>query len=128
MPRNQTAKIKPQEDFEAPGLAPQLGEPDHARRLSDKVLAAFNHAYSVGEVEIANQLRAVLERLDNAGPCSPVHQRAVSGAEQADRWMAFVGARNAYTALLDDAGGRKPDELQEALGRMKEAYLRWSQG
>ena len=30
------------------------------RRLSDKVLAAFNHAYATGEVDVASKLRAVL--------------------------------------------------------------------
>ena len=35
-----------------------FGTPDHLRRLSDKILAAFNHAYATGEVELARQLRA----------------------------------------------------------------------
>ena len=31
------------------------------RRLSDKVLAAFNHAYATGEVDVASKRRAVLQ-------------------------------------------------------------------
>jgi len=38
-------------------------------RLSDKILAAFNHAYSVGEYEIAKQLKAALVKNEKlAGP------------------------------------------------------------
>jgi len=38
----------------------QIGQRrDVRRRLIDKILAAFNHTYSVGKYEIAKQLKAV---------------------------------------------------------------------
>ena len=40
---------------------------DVRRRLSDKILAAFNHAYSVGEFEIAKQLKAALANNEKQG-------------------------------------------------------------
>ena len=48
----------------------QIGQRrDVRRRLSDKILAAFNHAYSVGEYEIFKQLKAALVKNEKlAGP------------------------------------------------------------
>ena len=48
----------------------QIGQRrDVRRRLNDKILAAFNHAYSVGEYEIAKQLKAALVKNEKlAGP------------------------------------------------------------
>ena len=36
------------------------GLPRYIRRLTDKVLSAFNHAYAVGELEAAERLRDTL--------------------------------------------------------------------
>ena len=52
-------------DGAAQDIVSATGAPRYNRRLSDKILAAFNHAYAVGEIEIASRLREVLARLDN---------------------------------------------------------------
>ena len=55
-----------------------VGAPDHDRRLSDKILAAFNHAYSVGETAIAEQLRVLL--LDPAVSCPDHRSRRLASS------------------------------------------------
>ena len=52
-----------------------IGMPRYNRRLSDKVLAAFNHAYAVGEIEVAASLREILARLDNNQESGEAAQR-----------------------------------------------------
>jgi hypothetical protein len=37
-----------------------LGMPGFDRQLTDKILAAFNHAYAVGDIQVARRLHAVL--------------------------------------------------------------------
>ena len=49
--------------------AGDLGAGEFNRRLSDKILSAFNHAYAIGAVEIAEKLKTVLkENEHNSGP------------------------------------------------------------
>ncbi|MBS28602.1 MAG: hypothetical protein CL566_06710 [Alphaproteobacteria bacterium] len=45
-------------------IASDTGIPGFNRRLSDKVLAAVNHAYAVGELDVAAGLREVVTCLD----------------------------------------------------------------
>ncbi len=108
-------------------MVKDLGETDQTRRLSDKVLAAFNHAYSVGETEIANELKGVLAKLEERSGHSNCHQRILSATAQADLWVDFVAARNEYTAMLEREHNAD-NQLAGALKRMKDCYMRWSHG
>jgi len=102
------------------------GAPRHSRRLTDKVLAAFNHAYSVGEVEVARRLREILAEIDDdeiAVP--PTDRRGADALGQADLWMGFVEARNRYRRACDTAP-RNVREVAEALVEMQAAYRAWS--
>ena len=105
----------------------QTGErPDIRRRLSDKILAAFNHAYSVGEYEIAKQLRAVLANNENrAGPYTEMRKR-YDPLGEADLWVSFVNMRNTYRQA-SEGGKENPDAVALALEAMKDAYRQWSQ-
>lgn len=61
----------------------RTGTPRYDRRLSDKILAAFNHAYASGAVQAAVRLKAVLA--DVEGKERERHERrAGSAVAQAD--------------------------------------------
>lgn len=101
------------------------GAPSHSRRLTDKILAAFSHAYSIGELQIAEKLKELLagteERENGLGP-GRRHGRAV---EQAELWVAFVENRNHYREVKE-ATDNDSAETATAFEEMKEAYRRWS--
>lgn len=93
-----------------------MGEPDHGRRLGDKILSAFNHAHAIGEIEIARSLRQAL-----------VDSEAVARHATPTSGSACVEARNAYNRAVASKD-ISPETLQEALQAMREAYQRWSGG
>lgn len=106
-------------------LFEDVGVPDFNRRLTDKILAAFNHAYSVGEVEIARKLQAILTHTEErASGKKPARQNG-QAANQAELWVKFVKARDRYRPL---AQAESVDALtmSTALEEMKEAYKDWS--
>ncbi len=92
------------------------------RRLSDKILAAFNHAYALGEGDIARALRRLLET--NEKKSGDARRRGDGALGHAELWVAFVDARDDYRA----ARGRRAEdsaELAQALNVMKGAYAAW---
>ena len=111
------------------GLGPDYenfnGSLEITRRLSDKVLAAFNHAYATGEEEIANKLRAVLKQTESKRPNSD-KRTAYDAVVHADLWVGFVDARNTYNTVSAKKGAGKA-EADAALEAMKEAYRAWSE-
>ncbi|MBI3451419.1 MAG: hypothetical protein HY057_01010 [Rhodospirillales bacterium] len=109
-----------------PGIPESYGTPEYNRRLSDKILAAFNHAYATGERAIADKLWSVLVEIDGALAPEIKSQRKGPGAvSQAELWVAFVEARNRYRRVMEQTGGSGRD-LAQALEDMKETYRRWS--
>src|SRR5690606_5061814 len=84
----------------APGTEfSKLGLPEFDRRLTDKILAAFNHAYAVGEVEVARRLHTVLALAEGHErgrvlAASGMERRGNGALAQADLWVAYVEARN----------------------------------
>ncbi len=95
------------------------------RRLSDKILTAFNHAYAIGENEIADKLRDVLACNEKNSRVEVEQRGNFDPIGQADLWVEFVEARNLYKKVCDD---RKPQRAaaDKALEAMKDAYRRWS--
>ncbi|MEP4377722.1 MAG: hypothetical protein ABJ215_02525 [Alphaproteobacteria bacterium] len=107
-------------------IASDTGIPRYNRRLSDKILAAFNHAYAVGEIEIASGIREVLARLDHDDPEGKGQRRDGAIALcQADLWIEFVEARNDYRTVCDKPGANA-GSVEMSLAAMKDAYQRWS--
>ena len=103
---------------------------DHAaatRRLSDKILSAFSHAYAVGEVDIARQLRAALAANEATYSVPREQRQGYNPLGQADLWVAFVEARNDFKRVRESAAG-DADAVAVALDAMKDAYRRWSAG
>jgi hypothetical protein len=97
---------------------------DGGRRLSDKILAAFSHAYAVGETDVAKKLRAALaaSAAPRPGGRRGDQRRGHDPLAQADCWVAFVEARNRYKT----AAGGDPAGAADALETMKAAYRAWS--
>ena len=101
-----------------------LGKPEYDRRLSDKILAAFNHAYASGAHKVADRLRNVLADAERAERGK--HDRRLDSAvSQADLWIGFIEARNGYNALVA-ADDTPPEKVEVALQSMKEAYRVWA--
>ena len=107
-------------------FAPDETAADFTRRLSDKILAAFNHAYAVGEVEMAKHLRKLLEKNETARSAGEDNRAEYDPVRRADLWVAFVEQRNRYHAACEKgrAGAKATDK---ALEDMKEAYRQWCQ-
>lgn len=109
-------------------IAGDVGTPKYNRRLSDKILAAFNHAYAVCELEVAASLREIMARLDKGAEETEGEQLRRDGIialSQADLWIEFVEARNDYRAACDTSQS-DPFALDCMLDVMKSAYGRWS--
>jgi hypothetical protein len=102
-----------------------LGLPEHNRRLTDKILAAFNHAYSVGERTVAAKLHAVLVECQAQPGPDGTDRRTGRAVTQADLWVKFVQARDAYRTTRQQPGA-DPATVAGSLDSMKEAYRRWS--
>lgn len=98
-------------------LTNDLGEASYGRRLSDKILAAFNHAYAQGRRDIADRL------LQSLNLCRDLEGAdRVSGAlEQARLWMFYVKARDRFLSA-EEAGDPQTDEARQA---MRDAHAAW---
>ena len=107
------------------------GTPKHDWRLSDKILAAFGHAYAEGALGVAAVLRRALEEAQGPLHGAPAERRAHSGyvraLVQADLWVAFVDSRDAFRRA-SAAQVPDPEALEQARAEMMEAYKRWSYG
>jgi hypothetical protein len=122
--------MSPLDDFNFDEAMVEIGQrQDNKRRLSDKILAAFSHAYAVGEGEIANKLRDALAANEGVAGSHPVGYERIGydPLGQADLWIDFVNARNGYKMVC---GTDKPDSAASAISleTMKDAYRRWSMG
>jgi lysyl-tRNA synthetase class I len=110
-----------------PASTPPLAR--YTRRLSDKIMAAFTHAYAIGAVEVAERLRALLSEIERkrtgqARRDTRAQQPPI--LDQAARWIEFVDARNRYRKIIENQSARATEQ-RAALSAMKEAYRRWSE-
>ncbi len=97
--------------------------PRYNRRLTDKVLAAFNHAYAMGEMELARALWECLVTAEKLG--QQHHRRRPNQAlDLAAEWVAFVDARDRYRDVSRTNKGR-PDDSSGAFRTMRDAYQAW---
>jgi hypothetical protein len=106
-------------------LTDTRGKPRYDRRLADKVLAAFNHAYAVGAHDVARSLRDVLAVVEAQDPFTVQRRHGHQATAQADHWIAFVEARNDYRRAAQDLDA-DAGAVERALVAMKDAYRRWS--
>ena len=99
------------------------GVPRYNRRLTDKILAAFNHAYAMGEMDLARSLWECMVAAEKLG--QQLHRRRPNQAvDLAAEWVAFVDARDRYREV-----GRTteadPAEASDAFRTMRDAYQNW---
>ena len=96
-------KTQPDQPIRPDHIVDDIGTPKYNRRLSDKILAAFNPAYAVGEMEVAASLRELLARLDKGADSEDENLRreGTIALSQADLWIEFVEARNDYRVACD---------------------------
>jgi hypothetical protein len=95
--------------------------PSGERRLSDKLLAAHNHAYVAGNRAVANEIRDILALV--GGDDEPV--RRLEPLERARRWIAFVDAREAYEDAVNEVDRGR---LQAIRLRLHMAQELWRKG
>ena len=103
------------------------GTPKHDRRLSDKILAAFGHAYAEGALGVAAALRRALEEAEGALHRAPAERCTGGALDQADLWVAYVDSRDAFRRA-SAAQTPDPEALEQAGAEMMDAYKRWSYG
>ena len=108
-----------------PVITDSLTDEIGTRRLSDKILSAFNHAYATGEREIAGLLRQVLEAHENMNEELRDRRAGFGPLSQADMWVDFVEARNHYKGVSASSAADEATAVV-AMEAMKEAYKRWS--
>lgn len=107
------------------GIFVDAGVPGYSRRLTDKILAAFSHAYSIGEIDLAERLKEILvgaEERESVPGCGRRGGRAVA---QAASWVDFVEARNRYREAKEK-NGEEAARTAAAFDEMKDSYRRWS--
>lgn len=120
MPENAVAARRTPEPAQGPAHDPT---PRYTRRLSDRVLQAFTHAYAMGAKDVAHDLRAILARMEAE---TPAGRRNGNSLDQAALWTAFVDARDAYQAASRAATASAAGETEAAFDAMQDAYRRWS--
>ncbi len=108
----------------APNFEARPAQSTVSRRLSDKILAAFNHAHASGETEIARFLHRALETHEAKYGAKQDRRSGFSPLGQADLWVRFVEARNHYKGIFQKRGVA-PAPVATALEAMKDTYKRW---
>ena len=111
----------------APIAAPP--QPRYTRRLSDKIMAAFTHAYAIGAADIAERLRVILAEIERKRIAHARRETRASAPpvlDQTARWIEFVDARNRYRKTVENPAARGAEQ-RAALAAMKDAYRRWSE-
>jgi len=112
----------------ASDIVVSVGRAGYDRRLTDKILSAYTHAYAANEIAVAGLLRQALEFAERAGGAPDGAERRVPQAlVQAEHWADFVEARRVFNGIVAQ-GVSDGEELERARRAMLEAYRRWSDG
>jgi hypothetical protein len=99
------------------------GVPRYNRRLTDKVLAAFNHAYAMGEMDLARTLWECLAAAEKLGQQQHQRRRPNQALDLAAEWVAFVDARDRYREV--SRAPQAADSASDAFRSMRDAYQSW---
>ena len=113
----------------------RFGKPQFDRRLSDKILAAYNHAYVADEAELANKLRVLLEEAEDkeishcerpgASVLDMPIRRNSNAVQKARLWTQFVDARQGYISLSIRANS-SAKQVKSAFDGMRTSFARWT--
>lgn len=107
------------------GIFVDAGVPGYSRRLTDKILAAFSHAYSIGEIDLAERLKEILVGAEERESVPGSGRRGGRAVAQAASWVDFVEARNRYREAKEK-NGEEAARTAAAFDEMKDSYRRWS--
>ena len=103
----------------------ELGQPRYSRRITDKVLAAFNHAYVLEEIELAQKLWDALVLAEEASLRQHSRRRPNQAIELAEKWVALVDARHRHQKFAKDPALSSTPEAEDAYADMRMAYRAW---
>jgi hypothetical protein len=103
----------------------ELGQPRYSRRITDKVLAAFNHAYVLEEIELAQKLWEALVLAEEASLRQHSRRRPNQSIELAEKWVGLVDARQKHQKIAKDPAQSATPEADEAYADMRMAYRAW---
>ena len=106
------------------------GVPRYNRRLTDKVLAAFNHAYAMGEMDLARSLWECLVQAEKLSQANHGRRRPNQALDLAAEWVAFVDARDRYREVSrathsPQAQQAPAEDPSDAFRSMRDAYQSW---
>jgi hypothetical protein len=106
------------------------GVPRYNRRLTDKILAAFNHAYAMGEMDLARNLWECLVQAEKLGQIAHTRRRPNQALDLAAEWVAFVDARDRYrevsrTTQSQQQAQSPSEDASDAFRNMRDAYQSW---
>lgn len=112
----------------------RFGDPKFRRRLTDKILAAYNHAYGAGEADLAARLKSLLEEAESrelewcerpggSVLAKPIRRNS-KAVHQARLWTRFVDSRRAFVALSIRRDSPQ-DRLRSAYLGMRNDFARW---
>ena len=107
-----------------PEVTSSMGVPRFTKRLSDKILMAYNHAFAVGELDLAQDLFKALEVAEEQE--RQIATRMEFGAVNLARcWEAFVNSRNIYETCQVEVPV-DTHRLDAAVESMMAAYNQWT--
>ncbi len=101
------------------------GASKYDRRLSDKILSAFGHAYAEGALGVAAVLRRALEEAERSGRGAGPQRRTGGALIEADLWVEFVEARHDFRCAIE-VSPPDPAAVERTRAAMMEAHRRWS--
>lgn len=103
----------------------ELGQPRYNRRITDKVLAAFNHAYVLDELELAQKLWEALILAEEASLRQDTRRAPNQAIALAERWVKLVDARRKHQQMAADPKLASTPEAEDAHRHMRESYRAW---
>jgi hypothetical protein len=72
------------------GMLLEDGTPKYNRRLTDKILDAFNQAYKSGELELAQNLRWILNDAESRGQERYMRRQSNQASQAATDWIDSI--------------------------------------
>ena len=101
--------------------------PRFQRRLTDKILAAFTHAYALDEVELASALYACLVKAEGVTEDENQDRSENQSLGLAQYWIKLVDSKRRYEAILSNGGVPEDPKAKDMQTKMREAFAAWYQ-
>ena len=99
--------------------------PRFHRRLTDKILAAFTHAYVMDEVELASTLYAGLVFAQDVHEHEAEERAQNQALTLAQYWIRLVDSKRRYEAMLSQGGEAGDPKAEQARNEMRVAFNAW---